>query len=235
MLPVAILAGGLATRLRPITSQTPKALLKVAGRPFIHWQLEQLAQQGISRVILCIGFLGEQIQAAAGAGHAYGLTIFYSSDGGTPLGTGGALRHALPLLGDAFFVLYGDSYLPCSFAAVQAAYEASEAPALMGVLHNENRWDLSNVFFRDGRVLEYNKRDPRPDMAYIDYGLGILSAKSLCSWPDGAVFDLGDVYRELSLRGELAGFEVSERFYEIGSAQGLADTDRYLSARAASP
>lgn len=228
MLPVALLAGGLATRLRPLTEQRPKSLLPVAGRPFIHWQLQLLAQQGVTEVVLCVGFLAGQIRDALGDGAAHGLRLRYSCDGGSALGTGGALRRALPLLGESAFVLYGDSYLPCAFAAVQAAYEASGAPALMSVLRNENRWDRSNVRFQDGRIVEYNKASPHAGMAYIDYGLGIVSAACLESRADGERFELSDLYHELSLRGELAGFEVSERFYEIGSWQGIADTERYL-------
>jgi NDP-sugar pyrophosphorylase family protein len=231
MLPVAILSGGLATRLRPATERLPKALLPVAGRPFIHWQLELLAEQGISRVVLCVGFLGGQIEAAIGDGAAHGVAVRYSYDGSVPLGTGGALRHALPLLGPAAFVLYGDSYTRCSFVAAQQAYEASGASALMTVLRNEGRWDRSNVSYREGKVLEYNKRAPRADMAHIDYGLGVLSSQALTPWPDGTVFDLGDLYQELSRKGELAGLTVSERFYEIGSPQGIEDTDRYLRTR----
>jgi NDP-sugar pyrophosphorylase family protein len=228
MLPVAILAGGLATRLHPVTVNVPKALLLVAGRPFIAWQLELLAQQGITEAVLCLGFLGDQIQAAVGDGKTFGVRITYSFDGDTPLGTGGALRHALPLLGAAFFVLYGDSYLPCSFAQVQVAYAAAGAPGLMTVLRNEGRWDRSNVLCCDGRIAEYNKHSPRVDMAHIDYGLGILSARLLEERPDGTPFDLADIYRELSLRGELAAFEVGGRFYEIGSPAGLGDAERYL-------
>lgn len=231
MLPVAILAGGLATRLRPATVSVPKALLPVAGRPFIAWQLELLARQGVTQVILCLGFLGEQIRAAVGDGGGFGLEIRYSFDGNSLLGTGGALRHALPSLGTAFFVLYGDSYLPCSFARIQAAYYAARAPALMTVLRNQDRWDKSNVLYSNGRIVEYNKRSATADMAHIDYGLGVLSARTLQERADGAAFDLADLYHELSLRGALAGFEVDERFYEIGSPAGLLDTERYLGAR----
>lgn len=233
MLPVAILAGGLATRLRPLTEQLPKSLVTVAGRPFIHWQLELLAQQGITEVVLCVGFLGGQIRALLGDGAAYGLSVRYSCDGATALGTGGALRRALPLLGESAFVLYGDSYLPCAFAPVQAAYEASGAPALMSVMRNENRWDVSNVAFQDGRITEYNKHAPHARMAHIDYGLGILCTRCLARFADGERFELSDLYHELSVRGELAGFEVSERFYEIGSWQGIADAEHYLRSRSA--
>lgn len=231
MFPVAILAGGLATRLRPLTEKIPKALLEIAGRPFVYWQLELLRQQGVSEVVLCLGYLGEQVQAAVGGGAAFDVSVRYSFDGTTLLGTGGALKRALPMLGERFFVLYGDSYLLCSFAQVQAAFEASQAPALMTVLGNDNRWDKSNVLFQDGKLLEYNKRSPRPEMTHIDYGLGILSAKILERFPDGHVFDLAEIYQELSLTGELTGFEVSQRFYEIGSPEGIAETENYLSTK----
>jgi N-acetyl-alpha-D-muramate 1-phosphate uridylyltransferase len=227
-LPVAILAGGLATRLRPVTEKVPKSVLPIAGRPFIHWQLGLLAQQGVTEVVLCAGHLGQQIQAAVGDGSSFGMTVRYSFDGDTLLGTGGALKRALPMLGSAFFVLYGDSYLRCSFAAAQTAYEASAALGLMTVLCNEGRWEKSNVLFRDGRIAEYNKHLPRPGMRHIDYGLSILSMQALKRGPAGNAFDLADLYQDLALRGELAALTVSERFYEIGSAVGIEATERYL-------
>jgi len=231
--PVAILAGGLATRLHPATRITPKALIEVAGKPFISHQLDYLARQGIAHVVLCIGYRGEQIESTVGNGREFGLTVEYSRDGPVLLGTGGALRRAVPMLGKRFFVLYGDSYLPCDFSAVQQAYLKRGKPALMTVLRNENRWDKSNVQFRDVQVVEYNKRAPRPEMTYIDYGLGILSAAALESYPQDRAFDLADVYHELSIAGNLAGLEVSvnERFYEIGSPQGLRETEAYFSTR----
>jgi MurNAc alpha-1-phosphate uridylyltransferase len=231
MLPVAILAGGLATRLRPLTQTVPKALLPVAGRPFIHWQLALLAQQGVTRVVLCAGHLGGQIEAAVGNGSSFGMTVRYSFDGAALLGTGGALKRALPMLGTAFFVLYGDSYLPCSFAAAQAAYEVSAAPGLMTVFCNEDRWEKSNVLFRDGRVIEYDKRSPRPHMRHVDYGLSILSTRALQRSPADAAFDLADLYHELADRGELAALAVDERFYEIGSVAGIEATEQYLMSR----
>lgn len=228
MFPVAILAGGLATRLRPITEKIPKALVEVAGKPFINRQLEYLRDQGITKVVLCVGYLGERIEESIGNGRAFNLDVAYSFDGPTLLGTGGALQQASALLGDDFFVLYGDSYLPCDFRAVQQAYIDSGKPALMTVLRNENQWDKSNVLYRDGRIVEYNKREPRPEMRHIDYGLGILARDVLSHYPQGQAFDLADVYHGLSLAGRLAGFEVSERFYEIGSHQGLKEAEQYF-------
>ena len=232
-LPVAILAGGLATRLHPVTEKVPKSLLPIAGRPFIHWQLSLLAQQGIDEVVMCVGHLGGQIQAAVGDGSGFGLTVRYSCDGDTLLGTGGALRRALPMLGAAFFVLYGDSYLRCSFAAVQAAYEASAALGLMTVLCNQDRWEKSNVLLREEKVAEYDKHSPRPGMRHIDYGLSILSRQTLEGKPVNAAFDLADLYCELASRGELAALTVDERFYEVGSVAGIEATESYLTSRGA--
>lgn len=228
MLPVAILAGGLATRLHPITHTIPKALVEVAGRPFIDWQLRQLRSEGADRVCICAGFLGEQVQAFVGDGARWGLSVTFSFDGPLLLGTGGALRQAAAQLGDAFFVLYGDSYLPVNFAAVQADFHRQSLPALMTVLKNNGQWDRSNVEFTQGRLVEYNKRAPHAAMAYIDYGLGVLRADVLHTRPAGEAFDLADTYHELSVKGKLAGHEVFERFYEIGSHQGLRETADYL-------
>ena len=233
MLPVAILAGGLATRLRPLTQTIPKSLVEVAGQPFILRQLAYLREQGIRQVVLCTGHLGHMIEAVVGDGRALGLEVRISPDGPTLLGTGGALRQALPLLGSEFMVLYGDSFLPIDFAAVAHHHHMSGQPALMTVLRNLDRWDKSNVWFEDGRLLEYDKRAPRPEMAHIDYGLGVLRASVLADWPAAGAFDLADGYQALSRRGELAGMEVSQRFYEIGSHAGLRDTEAYFAAKEA--
>jgi len=228
MFPVAILAGGLATRLRPLTETIPKALIEVAGQPFIFRQLDYLKGQGVTRVVLCTGYLGEQIEAVVGDGKSRGLDVSYSPDGPVLLGTGGALRKALPLLDRHFFVLYGDSFLPCDFRNVQAVFESGGKPALMTVLKNENRWDKSNVLFREGRLVEYNKSFPRPEMEHIDYGLGILSSDVLNEYPPGQPLDLADVYHRLSIAGLLSGGEVNERFYEIGSHSGLGEAESYF-------
>jgi len=228
MLPVAILAGGLARRLRPITETIPKALVEVAGKPFIFHQLERLRSEGVSQVVLCLGHLGERIVEAVGDGSGVGLTVDYSFDGDKLLGTGGALRQALPKLGSAFFVLYGDSYLRCPFCDVCDAFVRSEKPALMTVLKNEGQWDRSNVVFRDGRLVRYDKRETSADMIYVDYGLSVIRAAILANQASTEVFDLADTFMDLSRAGQLAGYEVGERFYEIGSLNGLRETEEYL-------
>lgn len=222
-LPVAILAGGFATRLLPVTEKIPKSLVKVAGEFFINHQLRYIRQQGIREVVLCVGHLGEQIEAIVKDGSAYDLRVRYSWDGPHLLGTGGALRQALAFLGDAFFILYGDSYLPIDFRAVERSFHESGKPALMTVFKNEDQGDISNVLFNDNKIIEYNKQKPSPDMKYIDYGLSILSASLLEHFPKGEPFDLAELFHDLSLRGELYGYEVFERFYEIGSPAGLKE------------
>jgi NDP-sugar pyrophosphorylase family protein len=230
-LPVAILAGGLATRLRPITTKIPKSLVEVAGEPFIARQLDYLQRQGVSEVVLCIGYLGEMIEEAVGDGSRFGLKVSYSPDGATLLGTGGALKRSLPLLGEACFILYGDSFLPVDFAPIEADFLASQKPALMTVLYNHDRWDKSNVLFADGKLIEYNKAAPRPDFHHIDYGLGVLRTDVLGQYPENEAFDLATIYHALSLEGRLQGHEVFTRFYEIGSPSGLAETDEYFKSK----
>jgi N-acetyl-alpha-D-muramate 1-phosphate uridylyltransferase len=227
-LPVAILAGGMATRLRSMTKTTPKALLDVAGKPFIMRQLDYLRGQGISRVVLCTGFLGEQIQAVVGDGSACGLSVSYSQDWPKLLGTGGALKQALPFLGSRFLVLYGDSFLPIDFAPVEQKFLDSGKLALMTVKRNAHGRERNNVLFRDNVIVEYNKRTPTPGMRHIDYGLGALSAVVLRDKQFEGSFDLADIYHDLSLSGQLASFEVHERFYEIGSNKGLAEAADYF-------
>jgi NDP-sugar pyrophosphorylase family protein len=226
--PVAILAGGLATRLRPLTERVPKLLIEVAGEPFFSHQLRLLQKAGLTRIVLCVGYLGEMIVDRYGDGRSWGMQIGYSFDGPKLLGTGGALIRALPLLGDAFYVLYGDSYLPIDYLAVGRAFRASGRPGLMTVYENRGQYDSSNVWFEDGKIRVYDKKNQLPQMRYIDYGLGLLHADVLRAWPRDAVVDLADVYGRLVATGELAGCEVSQRFYEIGSPAGLSELDALL-------
>jgi N-acetyl-alpha-D-muramate 1-phosphate uridylyltransferase len=214
-----------------MTDRIPKSLLNIAGRPFIFHQLDLLKSQGVDRVVLCAGHFGDQIRAAVGDGRSLGLAINYSFDGSELLGTGGALKQALPLLGDDFFALNGDSYLPCSFAAIQSAYDAAQRPALMTVLRNDDRWDKSNVLFRNGELIEYDKKSPRLGMSHIDFGLYVFSSDVFSAYGESKVIDLADVCHQLSKTRQLAAFEVSERFYEVGSPRGMRDTEEYLSRR----
>jgi NDP-sugar pyrophosphorylase family protein len=236
-----ILAGGLGTRVAAIAPSVPKALIPVAGQPFAAHQLSLLAGAGVQQVVYCIGHRGDAIRGFVGSGERWGLEVNYVEDGETLVGTGGALRRALDAgaLAPAYFVLYGDSYLPIDYRAVWDAFSAARPPALLTVFRNEGRWDTSNVLFENGRVVLYEKRrkDPRSTpMVHIDYGLSVLSREVVERLvPSGARVDLADVYRTLSLEGNLAGHEVHRRFYEAGSPSGLQDLEAYLRAGSERP
>jgi N-acetyl-alpha-D-muramate 1-phosphate uridylyltransferase len=226
--PICLLAGGLGTRLGETVRDTPKPLLKVAGEPFLIHQLRLLAGHGAARVVLCVGYLGELIEQRIGPSQ-FGIDISYSYDGPSPIGTLGAVRKAAPALGDRFLILYGDTYLRLDYRAVAAEWSDSGLPALMTVLRNEGQWDVSNVHFDGTRVIRYDKRAPRSEMSWIDYGLGGLLADTLDLLPDTSD-DLADLYHELARRGELFGFEATERFFEIGTPESLAEAGEFLAA-----
>jgi len=228
--PVAILAGGLATRLGPLTAAQPKALVEVAGEPFLAHQLRLLRAAGLERVVICAGHLGEMIRDRFGDGRRHGVRLEYSFDGPRLLGTGGALIRARPLLGGACFVLYGDSYLPIDYRAVGQAFRAAGTAGLMTVFENRDAYDRSNVWFADGRIRVYDKQHRLPAMRHIDYGLGVLRTEALDGWPEGEPVDLAAIYQRLIACGALAGHPVGERFYEIGSPAGLRDLERLLGA-----
>jgi len=233
-----ILAGGLATRMRPLTETLPKALIPVAATPFIDHQLRWLAGHGVTRVVLSIGYRGEMLRDHVGDGARFGLSVLVVDEGTRLRGTAGALRLAADegVLDDAFLVTYGDSFLPIDFAGAWDAFVRSGRPALMTVFENAGRWDTSNVIFERGAVTLYDKRHrtrPAADFRFIDYGLSALRREVVLRMvPAGdAPADLSDLFHELSRRGELAGLEVHERFFEIGSPAGLEDFERWLRAR----
>jgi NDP-sugar pyrophosphorylase family protein len=252
--PVALLAGGLATRLRPFTEKVPKALIEVAGRPFIDHQLDLLRRNGVRRVVMCLGYRGEMLRDHCGDGTRWGMDLAYSFDGETLMGTGGAIARAKHLLGsqpdDVLWVMYGDSYMDIDYPAVLRSFEsgasegaqglrpwlgpeASPGPALglMTVLRNGNRWDTSNVVFRDGKLLRYDKRARTPEMDYIDYGVGLLRRAAVDRIPTDRPFDLAELYTALVAEGRMVGYEVTERFYEIGTPAALEEARAYLQSR----
>lgn len=218
-----------------MADELPKALVPIRGEPFVHHQLRLLAAQGVGDILYLIGFRGDQIRDAVGDGSDFGVSVTYVDEDAELHGTAGALRFALDAgaLGDVIAVLYGDSYLPIDLALIWTAFEASGRPSLMTVLRNEDRWDRSNAVFEKGSVVLYDKRPQHrnPRMAWIDYGLSVLRRDVVEGIPGGAIVDLGDIYRELSVRGDLAGYEVSTRFYEVGSPEGIAELEQYLGAQ----
>ena len=227
LLPVAVLAGGLGTRLGEVARARPKALVEVAGEPFVYHQLRLLARQGARRVVLCVGHLGDQIVETVGDGGRFGLDVVYAFDGPEPAGTAGALRQATPLLGESFFVTYGDTYLRIDYASVQRAFEAQGLPGLMTVLRNDGEWEASNALYANGLVSAYDKRVPPVGAQWIDYGL--LAFDSEVFEGDGPA-DLSDVCSDLAARGRLGGFVTRERFYEIGTPAALSEVDELLRA-----
>ena len=227
-LPVALLAGGLATRLRPITAKIPKLLVEVAGEPFFSHQLKLLKAAGLTRIVLCVGYLGEQIVDLYKDGSAYGVDIKYSFDGTKLLGTAGALIQAMPLLGDSFYVLYGDSYLPIDYRKIGDHFLASGKKGLMTVFENKGLYDSSNVWFQNGEIKVYDKKVKLPEMKHIDYGLGLFKASAFEGYSKTEVVDLAEVQKSLVSQKELCGYEMRERFYEIGSPEGLAELNTLL-------
>jgi len=230
---VAILAGGLATRLRPITETIPKALVPVAGRPFLAHQLSLLSRQGFPHAVLCVGYLGEQIEAAFGDGRAHGIRLDYSYDGKNQAGTAGALRLALPKLGPFFLTLYGDSYLEIDYRPVCAAFAACDRPALMTVIHETLASEAANAWFENDAIRTYGKKSRIPEMKHIDYGLGLFQAELFRDASD--IRDLSDFQGLLAQEGRLAGYEVATPYFEIGSPRGLQALESHLKAKPVQP
>jgi N-acetyl-alpha-D-muramate 1-phosphate uridylyltransferase len=230
---VVILAGGLGTRLKSVAPDTPKSLVPVAGKPFIDHQFELLRRNGLRRVLLCVGFRGEQIERHVGDGSAFGMEVQYSyEDPAMLLGTGGAMLNALALLEDRFFMLYGDSYLPTNYRAVVDAFQARGTPAMMCVFRNEGQWDKSNVRIAGDRVVFYSKAAGPGEADYIDYGLSAYRKSAIQGYHGVTLpVDLARIQEDLVRRNEMGSFVVEERFYEIGKPEGLAELDALLLKR----
>jgi NDP-sugar pyrophosphorylase family protein len=231
MFPIVILAGGLATRLRPITEKIPKSLIEINGEPFVYHQLELLEKKGFKNIHFCLGFLGEQVEVAVRKSDYFErLNISFSYDGEKLLGTGGTIKKIVNQLPDYFFITYGDSYLDIDFNNIQELFESKKQSynSLMTVYKNTNLFDTSNVIFENGLIELYSKLKKDSRMSHIDYGVGILSNKSMDNYDKNIIFDLAELYENLSLKSELYGYEVFKRFYEIGSLQGIEDLSNYL-------
>jgi MurNAc alpha-1-phosphate uridylyltransferase len=226
---LALLAGGMATRLHPLSLDTPKSMMRVAGEPFIAHQLCWFRNNGLREIVICCGHLCCHIQNFAGDGSRFGLHIQYSHDGESPLGTGGAIRAALPLLGRRFLIMYGDSWLAEPIEPIWRAFRNAGKPALMTVFRNDNRWGTSNVEQHNGTIRRYDKHNPSPAMHSIDYGLSAMESDVLARWKS-RTFDLAEVWSTLAASGQLAAYEARSRFYEIGSLAGLRETEAVIAA-----
>jgi len=223
-----ILAGGLGTRLRPLTDSMPKCMVPVLGRPFLAYQLEYLTRHGIRDIILCVGHLGDVIEEHFGDGRLFGVTIRYGREGDRLLGTAGAIKNVEPFLEDVFFVTYGDSYTVVDFAKIMDYFKSRGRLGLMVVLKNEDRWGRSNVVV-DGEVVRvYDKQRPHPGMRYIDFGVSLFHREAFRDIPAGEPVDLNDVNQRLIAQQQLLAYETHDRFYEIGSVAGLREFETLL-------
>ena len=227
---VAILAGGLATRLGELTSTLPKSLLMVEGKPFIEHQIQFLVAAGITDIVLCTGHLGHQIEEHLGDGTSFGVEIRYSHET-VSLGTAGALKNAEPLLRDEFISLYGDSYLFLDFVKAVSYFHSRPEPALMTVYRNAGLYDRSNIVIDGDLIGRYDNVNPDPRTVHIEYGANIFDKTVLAQVPENTFFSLGELFSSLIKQKALLSFEVSDRFYEIGSHQGLADFGEFLRQR----
>ena len=228
---VLILCGGLATRLQPITKTIPKSLVMVNNKPMLQYQLDMLQKQGIRHVVLCVGYLGEMIQDTFGDKYR-DILLEYSFDGPKLIGTGGAIKKAYSKLSDTFFVLYGDSYLPVEYKPILEYFHTTNKEGLMTLFKNDNLYDTSNVVFKDNQIICYDKKNKITDMNYIDYGLSIFNVSVFKTYPADCSFDLSQVMVNLVNNKQLAGYEVFNRFYEMGSINGLNELELYLKNQA---
>ena len=218
---IVILAGGLGTRLRPLTERLPKCLVPVNGRPFLEYQLELLSRRGVRDIVLCVGYLGEAVLEHFGPGHRFGVNIVYSWERDGLLGTAGALKQAEPLLEPEFFVTYGDSYLLLDYREIVRRFRESPALGMMVIYRNYDRLELSNVVARDGQVVAYDKTTRLPGMVYVNEGLSVLRRRALRLIPDGEPVSQEEFYQVLIARRELLAYETQQRFYEVGSLRGI--------------
>ena len=224
---VVILAGGLGTRLEGRTKNRPKSMVTVCDKPFLEYQLELLKNGGINHVLLCIGYMGEQIAEHFGNGRKYGVNITYSTEE-RPLGTAGALKRAESFLKDTFFTMYGEAYLFLDFNEVMRYFRSHSKLALMTVYKNYDLYDKSNTVVEGDLVKKYSKEERTKDTVYIDYGINIFNKEVLKMVPGNNFYSLEELFNDLIEREELLAFEVMERFYEIGSLSGLKDFEQYI-------
>ena len=224
---VLILCGGLATRLQPITKTIPKSLVMVNNKPMLQYQLDMLQKQGIRHVVLCVGYLGEMIKDTFGDKYK-DILLEYSFDGSKQLGTGGAIKKTYSKLSNTFFVLYGDSYLPVEYKPILEYFNTTNKSGLMTLFKNDNLYDTSNVIFKDNQIVCYDKKNKTSDTNYIDYGLSIFNVSVFNTYPADCSFDLSQVMVNLVNDKQIAGYEVFNRFYEMGSINGLNELELYL-------
>jgi len=227
---MVILCGGLATRLRSLTKDTPKSMIQIKSKPFLEYQIEELKRHSITDIVLCVGYLSDQIEKYFGNGEKFGVDICYSSDKKNPLGPIGALKKAEPLLKDTFFTIYGDSYVFVDFNKVYSYFQEQNKLALMVVYQNYDKFDKSNIIIKDGSIKQYGGENTK-EMTYIDYGVSLFRKKTLNSIPKNTFFSTKDLFSNLVKQDELLAFEVKKRFYHIGTPEALAEFKKYVETK----
>jgi NDP-sugar pyrophosphorylase family protein len=203
-------------------------MLPLHGRPFIDYKLDDLRAGGTDRVVLLTGHGGEPLEDHVGDGSRYGLAVEVVRDPPALLGTGGAIRHALPILGPAFLVTYGDTLLDVPLAGLAAELERADVLMAMSVLENNDRWETSNVDVHDGWVVAYDKPSSPGRHRYLDYGMLAMRAAAFDAVDVGPPFDLADVLRPLIRLGRVRALTVTRRFYDIGNESAIAVTEQFL-------
>lgn len=233
---VVILAGGMGTRIQSVAGNLPKALVPVANKPFVFHQLDLLREHGLKKILILAGYRSDMIKQALGDGSSTGFHIqIISENPDRLLGTGGALVNAIDHLDEAFMVMYGDSYLPVDYRQIIQWFQNQSRPAMMSVFHNAGQWDQSNVRVDGDRVAYYRKNAPAGSVDYIDYGLSIFRKDIIRRYQHAAMpLDMASIMYDLVDSRELAAYEVSQRFYEIGKPEGWAELDSLLKARSGS-
>ena len=227
---MVILCGGLATRLGSLTKDTPKSMIQIKGKPFLEYQIENVKKHSITDIVLCVGYLSDQIEKYFGNGEKFGVNICYSSDKKNPLGPIGAIKKAGSLLNDSFFTLYGDSYVFVDFNKVYSYFQEQNKLALMVVYQNFDRYDTSNLIVKNGRVIRYGGQNTK-DMTYVDYGVGLFRKKTLNNVPKDTFYSTNDLFSDLIKQKELLAFEVKKRFYHIGTPEALAEFKKYIETK----
>jgi NDP-sugar pyrophosphorylase family protein len=231
MPPILILAGGAATRLGELGRQTPKSLVPVSGEPFLKRQLALLTAAGFREVIFCLGHLGNAIRDFVGTGEAFGIKAYYSDDGEKLLGTGGALRKALKsvnLSNNHCAIIYGDSYLPIDYQAVARSFHRLRKSGIVTVFRGDVAGVPANTEVDHELVVAYDKENPTDRMEFIDYGFMIFEKSALIDSPYEGAFDMSVLVKQLAAEKRLAAFEVAQRFYEVGTPDGIATLEKYL-------
>jgi len=227
-----ILAGGRGERLRPLTDNVPKPMVPVRGRPYLAYQLDELKRQGIADVVLLTGYLSEKIEEYFGDGAAAGMRVRYSREP-SPLGTGGALKLAEPLLAEDFLLIYGDSYLPIRYAEAMERLRSARAEALVVALDNAAAVvDVPNniALGADGFVARYEKgAGAAAGLTHVEAGVLALTRRLLRRIPARRVVSLEqDFFPQLIAGHQLAAFATTQRFYDIGTPGRLKEIEAVL-------